>query len=1355
MDLKAPDFYFRHYNVDNGLSQNSVTSVFQDHIGFIWLGTKEGLNRFDGKSFRYYKVSRLDTISIGNSFIRSIIEYKDRHFLIGTDKGLYLFDMEMDIFSQFTAVTKHNQGIKGPISSIIVDQEGKIWIASLNEGLFYYDPKTDELLLYEHNPLDPYSISSNKVSVVYQDSRGIIWAGTREDGLNKFSKETRYFIKYDINSSPYAVSGNNINCIYEDSNENLWIGTQAEGLNLLDRGKGIFRHFSFHIENKRKGINSIKVINSYNDDQLLIGTEEGLILFDPGLSSYTVYSNNPSNHQSLGSNTVNSILRDSEGSFWIGTQFGGVAFLPENLKNISHFYPDNTRNSIKGKIIREFVEDKSGNIWVATEDEGLFYFDTQNNDFKQFYNIPSQNSISHHNTRTLLLDNDKLWIGLYSKGIDILDMKTGKFRNYLSNDSLKNALIDDYVNKIYRDASGTIWIGTGNGLCTYDYENDAFISVKNPILNESNVQDILQDSFGFIWVGTYGSGIFRHDPGKNQWHNYRHISDDSTSAFSNIINCIYQDKDGILWFGSEDSRIFFYDYENDEFYTDQYLFGSLNSDAVLSIIDDEIGNLWIGSNRGLFRYNPKIESKVYLFQHSDGFQSTQFNYRSAFIDSNGKLYFGGINGFNSFYPEDIKINTFVPPVIITSLKLFNEEIPVNTDNSALSRSALFTNEVVFNHKQSVIGIEFVGLSYMLPEKNRYDYMLEGYNNEWLQLHNHNEVSFSNLEPGSYTFLVRASNNDGVYNEEPVALALTILPPFWRTTWAYVLYSFLLALSLFLFALYLERSATLKNRERIKELNLQKEKEITNLKIDFFTNIAHEIKTPLMLINGPIERLISKREGPIEDIEEFQLINKNVNRLFKLVNQLLDFRKIDKKFYKLNYRQVNIIDLIQDLFISFTRLAKQKEIDFVFRSNVSYYNIDLDQEVVIKAVGNLLTNAFKFTKDRIEVFVFIPKEAMDSPGKEKYIELSVTDNGIGIEKDKLDTIFNPFYQVNENRRNNTPITGIGLGLSYTKSLVELHNGKIIVESEIGRGSNFTIQIPVLNQLTTSDPVDDSKDQFLVNVQEHIADDLSNEILTLKDDAGEIIIKSGNPEILIVEDNSDLRMFLRKHFSNQYNISLASNGMEATGILKEHDFDLIISDIMMPEMDGIEFCKNVKNNFETSHIPIIVFTAKTTLETKIASTEIGADAYVEKPFSLKYISVLIKNILENRSKLKTRFSQLPFSKTSEIISSQADKKFLDKINEIIHSNIENPEFMTEELAIANNISRSSLHKKLKAISGVTPNDYIKIIKLKKAAELIMNSDYQINEVCYMVGFNTPSYFSKCFHDQFGVLPSEFRK
>jgi ligand-binding sensor domain-containing protein/signal transduction histidine kinase/AraC-like DNA-binding protein len=1348
---------FRNYNVDNGLSQNTVYSICQDNIGFLWFGTKEGLNRFDGKSFKDFKVSRLDTISIGNNQIRSIVEYKKNHLMIGTEEGVYLYAFETNVFLRFNAISQNHNTINGIVSSIILDRKGNLWIASLSEGLFFYDVSNSELTEYSHNPSLNNSISSNKVSTVFEDSRGNLWVGTADKGLNKFDKQTNGFSRLQNSAeNSTSLSDNHINCIYEDTNNNLWIGTQYGGLNRLNAESEAFSHYSFESKKERKGINAIKVIHEYFDKSLLLGTEEGLIVFDPESSSSKVFNNNSINPGSLPDNIINSIFQDSEGSFWIGTEYGGVAFYPRRLKKIEHYFPDNTPGSIKGRVVTEFAEDKKGNIWVGTEDEGLFYYDFDKKVFENYQVTKSHNSLSHHNIRSLQIDNDKLWIGLYSNGVDVLDMNTGRFKNY-QHDGQKHALVNNYVNKIFRDSQGSVWIGTEKGLCRYDARKDSFITIYDFGLNESNIQDIYDDNKGFLWVGTLGSGILKYNPLADEWTHYKYNADDPTSTLSDNINCIHQDNKGVLWFGSEDARIFYFDYENELFKVDESLFGRLTGDVVLSIIDDDIGNLWIGTNNGMFKYNPQVDTLLYYYHSSDGLQSNQFNRRSAFRSSDGKLYFGGVNGFNTFYPSDIRINTFKPPLVFTSIKLFNEEIEIHNSDSPLSKSILFTREVVFNHTQSLIGIEFAALSYLLPEKNRYLYKLDGYNKDWMLLHNQNDLTFSNLPSGQYTLYVLGSNNDGLFPEEPIVLRIIILPPIWKTTWAYISYVFLIALSLMMFAVYLVKSANRKNRAKIIDLKMQKEKEIANLKLDFFTNIAHEIKTPLMLINGPIERLIAKREGSIETFEEYQLINKHTNRLFNLVNQLLNFRKIDDKNYKLNYSKTNLVDLIHEIFVGFTSLAKKKEYEFIFRSNVNFFETYLDPEVIIKSVSNLLTNAFKFTNHRIEVSVIVPTNVLTNTDEIRYFDISVIDDGIGIEKEKLKEIFNPFYQVNDRRKEHDAFSGIGLGLSFSKSLVELHGGELMAQSELDKGSRFTVRIPIFKQnpVPEQDVGFDEKEHVLVDVKKYFINDLSQDYLDPKDENQEIVISSGNPEILIVEDNQDLRIFLRKHFQNKYNISLAENGLKALDILKEREIDLIISDVMMPQMDGVEFCKYVKTNFQTSHIPIIIFTGKTTLDTKINITEIGADAYVEKPFSLKYISALIQNILENRTKLKTKFSQLPFLKISEITSSKTDKQFLDKIDEIILAHLDNPDFSTEDLAKSQNISRSSLHKKLKAVSGFTPNDYIKIIKLKKAAELLMSGEYRINEICDKVGFNTPSYFSKCFQEQFGVLPSEFAK
>lgn len=916
------------------------------------------------------------------------------------------------------------------------------------------------------------------------------------------------------------------------------------------------------------------------------------------------------------------------------------------------------------------------------------------------------------------MDNEKLWIGTYSGGMNILDLQTNHFKHYTSGSADPYSLYGNSVYAIYKE-NENIWIGTMEGICLYNRENDNFLRIKEV---GTTIIDIISDPEGFVWFATLGSGLFRYDNEHQSWQHFLHDPSDPTSIPNNQINTLCMDEDNRLWLGTDDG-LAVYERRNNTFSKIK-----LDIDnAIIYYIQNINKDLWITTNNGLINYMIP-DSTARHFYKSDGLQSDQFNLKSGLLSSSGELYLGTTNGFNIIKPEEISENRHVPSIFITNIQVSNKDLEIES-HGILKQSVLFQKQIDLSHKENVFSIEYVVLSYNAPSRNQYKYMLEGFDKEWNHAGNQQKATYTNLPAGKYIFHVTGSNNDGIWNGHGTSLTIIIHPPFWQTPFAYFLYTLLILGILAFIILQIRQKGEKKHKEHMRQLQVEKDKELHEAKINFFTLVAHEIRTPVSLIIGPLEKIMDNIQLLPELMQDsLRIINRNSQRLLSLVNQLLDFRKAEEKAFIINFSPQNIYELLYNLYIRFKPLAEQKKITLSLNIGNQDTVAIVDPEALTKIISNLLTNALKYAKSTITITF---------KSDNKNLIIKVTDDGAGIQPDEQKNIFLPFYQVAQSQK-----PGTGIGLSLVKLLVDAHHGSVEVESVPDQHTTFTVTLPEFQ-----------------NMKEEAGENailLNNDII-LEEQATNMHEKSTDtnqkPVLLIAEDSSDMRRFLAESLQTSYKVIETKNGKEALEKLKKYPVDIIVSDIMMPVMNGIEFTQTVKDNIEFSHIPVILLTAKTDKDSKVEGMKTGADAYVEKPFSLKLLQAQIDNLVKTRINLRKKFSEMPFTPLNSVAENKADKQFLDKMNKLVEKNISNPDFSVDSLAEQLFISRSGLFAKMKSLAGMTPNELIQLIRLKKAAELLSGGELRINEICYKVGFNNPSYFAKCFQKQFGVLPKDF--
>lgn len=1312
--------HFRNYTVTDGLKSNTIWAISQDEQGYMWFGTKDGLSRFDGYQFKSFKLDKKNSSSIGNNFIRKIFKYDARTYWIGTEEGVYVLNLEEESFHRLDTLGSHL------VFDILRDSRGHLWIATGDSGLFAYDPASGALKTFVHRNDDSNSISVNLVRCLAEDDGGNIWAGTVR-GLDVLDVATSTFRHYRRGPQAGSISHNNIISLHKDLSGNMWVGTLTGGLNLYHAGSDTFTRY---LKSGKNSINDniVRAIYQPRPGKLYIGTEKGLNILDIPTQTFRHFTNKNNDPRSISDDAVYSIFEDREGGIWLGTYFGGVNYFHGQDTNFELYYPTEEKNTLSGNAVSAFLEDGPGKVWVGTEDGGLNLFDVENKTFRHYPFNAGQEKLSYHNIHTLYKDSQgNIWIGTFAGGLNVLNPRTGKIKKYVTS-SDPHSISNNTVYTINEDRQGRIWVGTVSGVNLYNPEADNFTRITRQKLGRSCIYDIYEDDQGMMWFATYNHGLILHNQNTDEWQEYSKNESENSISTNKVIS-IFCDKDNNLWLGTDGGGLNYFDRKRNNFevFDEQH---GIPSSLIYGVLDDDKGQLWLSTNNGIVRFNPETRTGKH-YGKFDNLQSPQFNYKAYMKASDGRFYFGGINGFNVFHPDSIRSIPSLNSVTFTNLQLFNKDVKLNNAMSPLKKVVNYSTALTFSDDQSVVSFEYAAMSYLSPKRTRYAFKMEGFDNDWNYVGGQRKATYTNLPPGDYVFKVKATNNDGSWQTESAVMGVTILPPFYQSAVAYLIYC-LLAIILFIAARRtVIRRQEKRNRIRLKKLKNKEEKAFYKQKIEFFTTMAHEIRTPLSLITAPLEDLISSGKGGDEVQEQLQIMDKNSSRLLTLVNQLLDFRRIESKAYVINREKMELVTMVQALYSRFSPIALKQEVEFSLSTKTSRQEIEADPEALTKILSNLLINAFKFTRSCVALRINEPFK--DDHGQ-RYLSISVEDDGIGIPREQLQNIFKKFFKITSGKHHYSNLGGTGIGLALAKSLCVKHGGDLLVESNEGVRTIFTVLIPLCHCDT---PERDAGERL----------DKENDM-----------VKFGaqRQTILLAEDDASLRAYISANLKREgYRCVTAKNGVDAMQLLEKEEVDLIISDLMMPEMNGIAFCSEVKNRIDHSHLPFLLLTAKSNLDAEIESIESGADGYITKPFAWRHVRAVIKNQLELRSRLRSKFSQQPFAGTATLATNSRDEKFLQKIVGIIETRMTDPQLSVEELSRDLAMSRSSLHKKLKSVTGQAPNEFIRLVRLKKAAKLLIQNEYNVSEVGYMTGFKSHSYFSKCFFQQFQIAPSEFRE
>jgi signal transduction histidine kinase/ligand-binding sensor domain-containing protein/DNA-binding response OmpR family regulator len=1356
-----------------------VIDLMQDSRGFIWMSTMSGLYRYDGYEFRRFSYDPADTTTMPPVSM--------------------IFDM-------------------------MEDRQGMIWIATYDNLLIRYDRATETFRKYTVTPEYPKTYPQTWIDVLYEDRSGTLWAGSPRGGLKKFNKTNGTFTTYRQEPDNLNSMTDYIVAIHEDLSGNFWVATM-NGVFLFDRQKEEFTRFR-PSGTVPGGWDDVSISNFCDD-------EDGVVWFGTGLD---LFKYNPTDNTLVRYDYPGRILINPLGNnetLWLCSTNAVYMFNKNTGTSIPYTFEFRRPNGNRCKIILityDMIIDRSGRLWMATDDLGLLTADMIISPFENYHVYKTKVGGQEYSPISFFIDRGShLWVGTNEGAVILFDENMNRLKSWEELHTDLNPFGNDVIYSISDDRDDNVWISHYNrGIFSYDKKHDRFINypLTHPLANLPvwRIRDIMEDHEGIIWAvsgvgvyyrdkrspqdtkfqvvddstlsvsdtwclcedyegsvwfGTQGQGLFRLTPDHRNpmtFEQYLHHTEDPHSLCSDVIRSLHVTASGELWIGTNNG-LNKYNKESSSFEMFHRENG-LDADMIYSIEEDGQENLWLLTDQGLARFNPQAVqgSKFKVFHVQDGLPFDKLFPYNLFKCRDGKLYIGGRrntgDGFLRFNPDSLRANSVIPPVVLTGFHVRNEVKRLDSSISEIRHIRLRYNENYFS-------FDFAALDYRDPPANQYAYLLQGLDGDWIYSGNRRYASYTAVPPGNYVFRVKGSNNDGKWNEQGVAVRVSILPPPWKTWWAYTLYVIIIAALIYNWRRYDLKRLRLKQQLELEHVEADKLKELDRMKSRFFANISHEFRTPLTLIMGPIEKIRETVTGEVK--HDLEMMQRNARRLQNLITQLLDLSKLESGKMVLQAKEENVITLVRSYVQQFESLAKQKGIMLTFTAEKDEIKAFVDGDKIEKILYNLLSNAFKFTEGggTVEVSVFRSsgsqvfrsawsreptnlqtRRPADLPTRRpqdahEWIEISFADTGIGIPQDKLPHIFDRFYQADESYTKDGEGTGIGLAL--TKELVELHGGVIEVESEVGIGSIFRVYLPVGSEISKSEKREAKSEMHLLGIEEQTS---KVEYRTSTIDKPQDHLTPWPPLLLIVEDNADLRLYIRGFLEQDYEVIEAQDGEQGLARAIEYIPDLVLTDVMMPKMDGYELSRKLKGDERTSHIPVILLTARASMESKIEGLETGADDFLTKPFDPPELMVRIKNLILQRRRLKDRYLKasgaglfvVTETGAGELLS--VDEQFLRKVKKTVEKHLADSTFSVDTFASEMNLSRVQLHRKLKALIDLPASDYIRTLRLNKAAELIAHKTANIASIAYDVGFTNPSHFSEAFRKQFGVVPSKYQ-
>lgn len=1416
---------FQHLTIENGLPQNRVDCMLKDSRGYMWFGTWNGLSRYDGYKIEVFNTESGNVNILRNNFIYVLNEDHYGNIWVGTKEGLYVYLYDKQEFRYIGSLSEDSSLLMGAISVIEKADDNSLWIGT-DKGAVHASVLDNKgtLAVIEHYPFGnhPAALHGKTISSILNVHDGSTWIGT-EEGIHVLQRGQAPFTR--IAHDPYDVSSlsfNNVYCLFQDSKNRIWVGTE-NGLNLFDPSQNGFTHYFHHSTDPSSLVhNAVTDIAEDVNGSIFVSTLGGLSEY-LGENKFRNFVSELKSEHGLNSDFLSCLLADPQGNLWIGTERGGVNIYNTHQNVLEYFeFERGNPNSLSHNTINSIHEDEQY-IWIGTAGGGLNRYDKAKKTYRHYLFDPNDvNSISSDFVTAIHRDKiNRLWVATWGSGLNLLEnTDLGYFTNNRNSDKFLS-LTNGYVADLLEDELGNLWIGTLGGLFLYNIELGNLTRVTPEI---EAVGCLAFDSADQLWVGSpYGLYHVIVDTlnGNPAYTTISYTNDpkDSLSLSGNYVIAAIKDHEGNMWFGTYGQGINKLVYRDGKATFESYTKNDgIANDIVYGIVEDDDKQLWLSTDNGLTRFDPVTKQARNLYT-ADGLLNNQYYWSAHYKNASGKLYFGGMNGLNTFYPSWISDRNIHRKVAITDLKVYNESVVPGEKyqgTTILQDHISKTQAVSLSYKSKAIAFEFSALDYNEQELIKYAYFLQGFDDDWNYVEaNRRFANYTNLKPGKYTFMVKATDLHGDFSSPPTMIDLNIAPPFWETLW------FRLAALIFISALIvgynryrvysLEKQKVLleqqvkERTEKIKAQNLElsrqadrlkmsnhqletkqqmiegqnekleqqnwhilqqrnklialnkKVKLVSQLRLSFFTNVSHEFRTPLTLIIGPLEKLLKGETIDQSTKGTLELINRNAQRLLYLVNQIMDFKRIEKGKMELKTAKGDINKFCHNIYNAFLPLAEVKKINFLYKADEPAMQIWFDHYKIEDIIYNLLSNAFKYTPEngtvQLELRLLANKESKlnhNDLSTDHVISIRIADSGIGISRENLPLVFKRFYRVDSEEV--FQINGSGIGLALAEEYIKVHHGDIFVESEPGSGSVFEIQFPAFKE--GEEPLE--KDHFIPKVHKQVS--LLTEEFgiahreSLEKKRGADFDKN-KPVVLIVEDNFDLRQFMIHCFAEHYNIIDAENGKEGLEYAKEINPDIIISDVVMPEMNGLELCAHIKSDIITSHIPVILLTAKSEVENRIEGLEKGADDYLPKPFNFELLEARVRNLIESRKQLRKAFLKQTDLPLKEMAITQRDQKFLEQAIKIVEDKMADPAFGVQEFVKKMGVSRSLLHTKLTALTDQSATEFINHLRLKKSLHLLQNTDMNISEIAYSVGYNDPKYFSRVFSKQYGESPSEY--
>lgn len=1302
-DASAKEFVryrFDNLNQEQGLSNNQVQVIFQDRSGWIWVGTSHGLNRFDGQNFKVYRMVQSSRKNNTGGLIRDIFQDSKGNIWVGVERGgLFKQTYGDDDFEHFKIAGFSNLSV----NSIRSDKEGRLWLGT-DSGLYLLKETNDGYkLTYQDFRSTNFKIGHVKKILI--DAEGLVWIGS-DRGLFTFDYSTKNIEQVRLDNGGYL--NDEVWSLYLDTYSRVWIGTYNSGIYYTKNDRGPIVKLEPYPDKDRS--QTVKAIVQDKNGDYWFGSRAGLYCFNPIKNEFSYYKHSDEEESSIGQNSILSLYVDAKGDLWVGTR-GGISYLIDEKKYFRHYFKSTTSQStLADNEVYALWAPTNDEIWVGTESGGISIFNRQS---ESYQTISIKNSGLKSNCIKWFMPDktgNRVWVSTYMGGISIVDRQSKRIiKTYGGKET--HGLSDSRVWTTKLDSKGNVWVGTYRGVSLYQPEIDGFIA-KPEIAGNNQVNWIDEDITGNLWFGTNDYlVIYNPQTGKRVRINevVRAFCPLSATEF-----VLATQGRGIAIYNSSTGSIKYFS-EKD----------GLANDFTYSCLSDKRGGIWVSTSNGLSRFDASARTFMNYYR-VDGLQNNQFNYGAYCKTPQGEMAFGGIGGFNIFDPNAVKANTYIPSVFITGIKVFNEPLGGRSDVSLLK-------EVSLKYNQNMLTLDFASLNYAKSNKNKYQYRLDGLEDKWVDAGNVRTATYSNLAPGTYSFRVRGSNSDGLWNEKEAVLTIKIKPPFWSTYWFRMLLLLLFAGIAYMVIRFIINKENLKNKLVFEKAKAKKLQEIDSLKQQFFTNVSHEIRTPLTLIIGPVEKVLENPSLTNDDRTHLGIVRNNANQLMGLINQILDFKKLESGKLSVDYEKGDLVRFVEEVVGPFEFMSKEKGVKFDVNIEVETHLTWFDSDKLGKILNNLLSNAFKFTSAGGVISLVIKEIGMYSVKGEEdrpFYEFVVSDTGSGIQTKNVNKIFSRFFQDN----NSKGITGTGIGLSIVKEFTLLMDGDVDVQSEEGRGTTFFVRLPVIKDADVA-----------------VDDDGRYESKTPAQDSEMVAIS--NKYLLVVDDNAEIRLFIREHFKHEFAVLEAENGKEGYELAVKYIPEVIVSDVIMPVMDGKELCTKIKKDERTSHIPIVLLTAVNSKTSEMEGLMAGADDYITKPFNVNLLNVKIDNLLQMRNALREKLKTDILLQPKNIALVSPDERFLRKAVEVVEKYMAEPDLDIERFSIEVGVSRMQLYRKLEALTNMTVKEFIRDIRLRRAAQLIEQDKISVSEVAYAVGFRDLAHFRKCFKEIYGVSPSGY--